>query len=61
MPFGWVFCAENILLNDSTVKNRVIVQEYGVSFNSIGIVQEFVYISLYRLEEFLVDKYSPPD
>ena len=61
MPFGRLLCAENILLNDSTVKNRVIVQEYGVSFNSIGIVQEFVYISLYRLEEFLVDKYSPPD
>lgn len=45
MPFGRLLCAENILLNDSTVKNRVIVQEYGVSFNSIGIVQEFVYIS----------------
>ena len=53
MAFGRLFCAENILLNDSSVKNRVIVQEYGVSFNSIGIVQEFIYISLHYL---LVDK-----
>ena len=40
MPFRRLIWAENKLLNDSTDKNRVIVQEYGVSFNSIGIVQE---------------------
>ena len=44
MPFGRLFCAEKILPNDSSVKNRVIVQEYGLSFNSIAIVQEFIYM-----------------
>jgi len=45
MPFGRLLCAENILLNDTSVKNRVIVQEYRETFNSMGIVQKFIYIS----------------
>ena len=45
MLFGRLFCAENILLNDSSVRNRVIVEEYRESFNSMAIVQEFIYIS----------------
>ena len=49
MLFRRLFCAENILLNDSSVKNRIIVQEYRETFNSLAIVQEFIYISFRRV------------
>ena len=42
VPFECLILPENKLLNGSSVKNRVIVQEYGVSFISMAIVQEYV-------------------
>ena len=47
-PFKRLIWAENKLLNDCSVKNRVIVQEYRESFNSMGIVQEFE--KMFRME-----------
>ena len=43
--FRRLIWAKNKLLNDSSDKNRGIVQEYRETFNSMGIVHEFIYIS----------------
>ena len=43
--FRRLIWAENKLLNDSSDKNRGIVQEYRETFNSLAIVQTFAKLS----------------